>query len=209
MNFSSEIMGTGVQWLRGVFSYDSVVGRVVRLPLRLIPKGSVVFVPYGKLRGSRWIVGSSNHGCWLGTYEHENQSVFAEAVHVGMTVYDIGAHVGFYSLLASRLVGEGGRVIAFEPFPENLTFLYEHLRLNRCNNVKVVEMALSDHGWVSRAVRGPSSSMNKLSASGDIEVHVTTLDEVVFGERLPLPDVIKRWTSRGKKPRRLQEQRPC
>ena len=44
-------------------------------------------------------VGSSMHGCWLGTYEHENQSLFVALVPANGTVYDIGANVGFYTSL--------------------------------------------------------------------------------------------------------------
>jgi len=55
----------------------------------------------------------------------------------GMTVLDIGAHHGFYTILASKKVGPSGRVIAFEPSPRERRRLLLHLKLNQCSNVKV------------------------------------------------------------------------
>src|SRR5688572_27975846 len=88
-------------------------GALLRLPLRAIPKRTTVKVQSGINRGMKWIVGSSIHGCWLGTYELEKQPVIERFVRPGMTVFDIGANAGFYTLAFSRLVGEEGRVWAF------------------------------------------------------------------------------------------------
>ena len=71
----------------------------------------------GRLKGKRWIVGSGASGYWRGSYEYENQLVFVRMVARGSTVFDVGAHVGFYTLLASVVVGPAGRVFAFEPVP--------------------------------------------------------------------------------------------
>ena len=82
-------------------SSNSLLGAALRYPLRWIPDDLVVPVLQGPLRGKKWIVGSSSHGCWLGGYEYEKQRRFAQAINPGGVVYDIGAHVGFYMLLAS------------------------------------------------------------------------------------------------------------
>jgi len=121
---------------------NSVVGKVLRLPLKLIPGGTILPILQGNLKGKKWIVGSSNHGCWLGTYEFAKQRLFSETIREGSVVYDIGAHVGFYTLLASVLVGPKGKVVAFEPLPRNIYYLKKHLRLNQCKNVILVEAAV-------------------------------------------------------------------
>ena len=59
-------------------------------------------------------------------------------------VFDIGANTGFYTLLASVLVGPQGRVFAFEPVPLNLRYLNEHLRLNNIKNVSVIDAAVAE-----------------------------------------------------------------
>lgn len=55
-----------------------------------------------------WVVGSAPHGCWLGTYELEKQRTIMPFIKPGMTIFDIGAQAGFYTLLFSRLVGPSG-----------------------------------------------------------------------------------------------------
>lgn len=170
---------------------DTLVGRAVRLPLSLIPAETQLPIMQGALRGRRWIVGSSNHGCWLGSYEHNQQILLAKYLKEGDVIFDIGAHVGFYSLLGSVLVGGRGQVIAFEPAPKNLNYLKKHLQINSVINVEVVEAAVSDrHGHV-RLSSGPSSSMWHIDAQGELEVQTVSLDELVLNAKLPPPNVIK------------------
>lgn len=85
-----------------------LLGRAVRLPLRLIPKQAGVRILQGPLCGRRWIAGSSNHGCWLGSFEAEKQRKISELVRPGMVCWDVGANVGFYTLLLAELVGAAG-----------------------------------------------------------------------------------------------------
>jgi FkbM family methyltransferase len=73
------------------------------------------------------------------------EMAFAERMlRTGMTVLDVGAHHGLYTLLASKRVGSAGRVIAFEPSARERKRLRRHLRLNRCKNVVVESCALGD-----------------------------------------------------------------
>ena len=91
--------------------------KVIRLPLRCLPPRLVVPILTGRLRGRKWIVGSGVHSCWIGSYELEKQLAFARVTPFGGTVLDLGANVGFYTVLAAELVGPSGRVHAFEPVP--------------------------------------------------------------------------------------------
>jgi FkbM family methyltransferase len=77
-----------------------------------------------------------------GSHESASRTLFARIVRPGMTVVDIGAHIGYYTTQFSRLVGSSGRVIAFEPHPLN----YEILKRNvaRRHNVTLMKNAASD-----------------------------------------------------------------
>ncbi|MFA0761035.1 MAG: hypothetical protein HZLCBSQH_001139 [Candidatus Fervidibacterota bacterium] len=77
-------------------------------------------------------------------YEIGERRFLCRYLRPGMTVLDIGAHVGLYTLLAARKVAPNGRVIAFEPSPRERRFLRLHLRLNRCCYVKAEPFALAD-----------------------------------------------------------------
>jgi FkbM family methyltransferase len=169
---------------------DRWYGRLIRWPLRWIPRGTTVRVLQGPLRSARWITGSHTDGCWVGTYELARQRAFARLVTSGMVVYDLGANVGFYTLLASRLAGPTGSVVAVEPLPRNLDYLRRHLALNRCGNVTIVEAAVSD--WPGRsAMQAVSSAGAQLNAAGTIAVRTTTLDALVFEEGLRPPSLLK------------------
>ena len=108
----------------------SLLGKLLRLPLRALPTRMVTRIRRGPVKGLKWVVGSSNHGSRLGTYELDKQDALRKFVKPGMTVYDIGAQVGFYTLFFSRLVGDSGRVYAFEPFAGNIQYLMAHVRMN-------------------------------------------------------------------------------
>ena len=96
-------------------SSRSVAGKFLRWPLRFVPRELAVPIPQGALHGKRWIVGSATHGCWLGSYEYSKRRLFERRVAAGDIVYDVGANAGFYTLLASVLVGPTGHVVAVEP----------------------------------------------------------------------------------------------
>jgi FkbM family methyltransferase len=172
-------------------SRKTLYGRALRWPLRLIPKRAELRVLQGSLRGKSWIAGSFNHGCWLGSYEYDKRRLFEQTVREATTVFDIGAHVGFYTLLGSVLVGPGGRVYAFEPLPRNLWYLREHIRINGIKNATVVEVAVSDRtGQATFDIR-PSNSMGHLATDGDLEVRTVTLDDFVYSDGGPVPDYLK------------------
>jgi FkbM family methyltransferase len=79
-----------------------------------------------------------------GVYEEFETAVISSRVKTGDTVLDIGANIGYYTLLLARLVGKTGKVIAFEPEPENFTLLQKNVQVNGYQNVITVNAALSD-----------------------------------------------------------------
>ena len=82
------------------------------------------------------------HIYFLGAYEPVESYLFTSLIEPGQTVIDIGANVGQYSLLASKKVGEKGRVYAFEPVPANFQRLSENIRRNAINNIVLNRMAV-------------------------------------------------------------------
>lgn len=172
-------------------SSKSVIGKLLRLPLRLIPSGMILPILQGRLKGKKWIAGSGNHGCWIGSYEHEKQTLFAKTIQEGFVVYDIGAHVGFYTLLASEIIGLNGKVAAFEPLPRNIHYLKEHLRLNRCENVTVLEAAVAERSGITFFEESTNNYMGSLSSKGRLEIKVVSLDNLVSKGEIPPPDYMK------------------
>lgn len=137
------------------------------------------------------MAGAHTHGCWLGSYEAEKQRLFAQLVRSGELVFDVGANAGFYTLLASRLVGPRGRVVAFEPLPRNLAFLRAHLALNRIANTTVVDAAVSQGAGTARFAVAAGSAQGMVSAAGELEVRTVGIDEAVYSGTIPAPTFIK------------------
>jgi FkbM family methyltransferase len=132
-------------------------------------------------------------------FETAEAAFVARFLRPGMTVLDVGAHHGLYTLLASKCVGRDGRVIAFEPSPRERRRLARHLRLNRCANVEVWPVALGDqqgeadlylvegiHDWCN-SLRVP----NIEERASRVRVEVRRLDDVLEGIRWPRVDFIK------------------
>lgn len=172
-------------------NYQSFVGKILRLPLRLIPKGMVLPILQGRMRGKKWIVGSGEHGYWLGSYEMSKRLAFEREIQPSAVVYDIGANVGYFSLLAGVLVGEKGQVIAFEPLPRNVSYLRKHISLNKLGNIHVFEAAVSDHDGEATFDLGPSTAMGHISKKGGIKVPLVSLDSLIASSELRPPDYMK------------------
>lgn len=110
-----ESLYAAVDRLSGGRGWERVIsGQRLRLPLRY----------------SRWFAAD---------YETANVTFVNSVVHPGMTAVDVGAHIGFYSVILARRVGSTGRVVAFEPTPSSRELLGRTLKLNLVDSIVSVE----------------------------------------------------------------------
>jgi FkbM family methyltransferase len=100
----------------------------------------------------------------------------AGALRPGDVFVDLGAYVGPFTLLASRIVGPEGRVVAFEPDPASRELLERNLAANGAANVTVVPYAVGDSAGTVRFVASGDSA-GRIGAEGDLEVRQVELDE--------------------------------
>ena len=165
--------------------------RLLRFALGFLPANMTMRIWQGTLCGKKWIVGSFTHGCWLGSYECQKQRIIADVIKPGTVFFDVGAHVGFYTLLASALVEDRGRVIAFEPLPRNIEYFEKHIALNKVQNVMLIKAAVSDQPGEMRFQEGQASSMGRISENGTHVVEMVSLDDLVSRHAIPFPDYMK------------------
>jgi FkbM family methyltransferase len=159
---------------------------------RLLPKAPYPILR-GPLRGHWFILGAAagdggGASIHLGCLEPEQTRCALEVLRPGDVFFDVGANVGYYSMLAAMAVGAAGRVVAFEPVPRNVSFLDAHLRLNRIENVTILPYACSDRSSLSTFNAGLNSAMGSLAgpwsepttfpSPKDSLVLATTLDDV-------------------------------
>lgn len=127
-------------------------------------------------------------------YEDELTDLFVAAAREGATVVDGGAHIGLHTIMASRNVGLGGRVLAFEPDPYNRAALRANLRRTGAENVTVSEKALGAspgravlHQSLGTISTSLSAREPKYGPFREIPVEVTSLDHELAGaDRGPL-----------------------
>lgn len=112
----------------------------------LLVQGFPVLPCGGVLKGYRMKIDWRRHRSFIyGTWEPHVVSAVSGMVSKGDTAIDIGAHIGFYTLLLSKLVGRDGKVIAFEPLPGNFKILEENIRLNQLHSrVRAIDRAVLD-----------------------------------------------------------------
>ena len=178
--------------LSKISSNQQPLGKLLRLPLKLIPKRAVFRIMQGRLKGWKWIVGSGEHGYWLGWYEIGKRQAFENAITEGAVVYDIGANVGYYSLMAAVVAGASGHVYAFEPLPRNVDYLRKHVALNKLEDrISVFDVAVSDQTGEAAFDLGASTSMGHLAESGEIKVKMVRLDDLLIEGQVKSPDYMK------------------
>jgi FkbM family methyltransferase len=133
----------------------------------------------------------------LGYWELANQRRFSAHLRPGDVVYDVGAHVGLYTLLSSGAVRADGHVYAFEPFARNLEYLRRHIALNRLLNCTVVDAAISDATSEQYFEPTEHDSAGHLSGSGSVRVRTVSLDDFVFGSEGHRPPTVMKINAEG------------
>ena len=113
------------------------------------------------------------------TYEPLETQLFKSYLKEGMIVADVGADIGWYSLVASKMVGSKGKVYAFEPLPASFENLLRNIKLNNCTNIIPIRKAISNKEGTTRLYLGwnnaEMSSLAKVSRNFT-EVETTRLD---------------------------------
>jgi FkbM family methyltransferase len=175
---------------------NGIAGRLLRPAVNaLVPaRPTIITVLSGVAAGARMIIEpKSEKFYWTGAHEPAVQDQLLSSLKLGDVFWDLGAHIGFFTLIASRLVGPNGHVHAFEPHTENRGRLEQSLALNGTTNVSIHSEAFGSKPGPGRLRRSDSSLMWSLMSekdTGDGElVECTTLD--VMTERLGCPDMIK------------------
>ena len=119
-----------------------------------------------------------------GVYEPQESAIISTLLSPGMQVLDVGANIGYFSLLASNRVGPTGVIHAFEPEPLNFRILRKNLSANDCRNVEIWACALSDYTgtqplYLSRSNLGRHSFAfrNVPATSAAVQVRTRTMDD--------------------------------
>ena len=179
------------------------LARLIRRGLnRLAPTGLIeVKVAAGDLAGFTILLDMQiDKDYWLGTYEPELQSALRELIPAAAVIFDVGANIGYVSLLLTKAAGKAGRVFAFEALPSNVEQLRRNLALNGMEaQVTVVASAVAQTPGPVRFLVHSSGGMGKAAGSAgrddryqsEVTVPGISLDVFVYGQGNPPPQVVK------------------
>lgn len=133
----------------------------------------------------------------LGQYDPETVACFRSYLKEGMIVVDIGANLGYFTVIAARRVGPRGKVFSYEPDPRNFHLLEKNISVNGFRNVTAIPSAISDkigsrelffgdnnttHSFSDKRATGRSESVatdtldDSLSAQGSLKVDIIKMD---------------------------------
>ena len=165
---------------------------------RLWVRNRDVTIAEGIGTGLRFNSANSNPEYGLGLNEMPVQEAFGRYLHEGGVFYDVGANVGFFTVIGARLVGPAGQVHAFEPVPENAAAVQHNCDLNGMKQVTVWETAVSDTNGTGELQLAHHSGGASLSVAapppdykGTISINLITLDDFVGQQRGAPPSFVK------------------
>jgi FkbM family methyltransferase len=137
---------------------------------------------------------------WLGTYEPELQDAVREWIQPGAVIYDVGANIGYVSLLLAKAAGETAKVYAFEALPENAERWCKNMALNQLEaHLSLFAGAVTQETGPVRFLVNASGGMGKAAGSAgrqdkymsEVNVPGISLDDFVYEQGNPSPQVVK------------------
>ena len=117
-----------------------------------------------------------------GTYEKLEAKIMEEKIKVGNITVDVGANIGLHTLNMARIVGNTGRVFAFEPDPSNFEILEKNVKINNYQNIILEQKAVGDKHGRTTLYQSDNPGNHRLfpltkQAKGQIQVELTSLDK--------------------------------
>jgi FkbM family methyltransferase len=195
-----------VERLLQMYSHSKFLHRLIHPMLDCFFKNDsttrVLSVPTGPLKGFHLELNLKwERQYLLGEIELSSIEILRNLVKPGMTCYDIGAHVGYYTLLLAQQVAPSGCVIAFEPSPSVFARLQRNIALNSLKihaRIELLPIAVGDKEGYRPFFKGGSTATGRLvhfphgvNETDLFQVECRTLDALVLGQILPLPDLLK------------------
>lgn len=157
-----------------------------------------VTIRNGIAKGLKFNTGKSCPELALGTYEVPIQNIFAQNLNPGDVFYDIGANVGFFSVIAAKLVGDAGKIYAFEPGEDNAKAIRHNARLNNFTQIEVIEKAVSDTSGQGQLLLAQYSGGHALATAdtppdlaGEVTVDLVSIDDLIAENKIAPPNFVK------------------
>jgi FkbM family methyltransferase len=194
-------------YVRSLWTHSHDINNLLRKIARPLFGRLLPHIPYpvikGRLKGTKFILGTlAGEGGGATVYfdmvEPLQTQSFIKIIKPGDIIFDVGANVGYYTALGSKLTGAQGKVYSFEPSIRNISYLYRHVEINKLNNVTIIPSACSDSPSILNFIESSNTATGRLEnseISGTSGTKVTIIPTVtldaIADKIKKLPNVLK------------------
>lgn len=188
IHFAISLLNNLIEIRRYFWKYRKKLSKTITL--KLSKEDKYTFLTEGELVGI--VYAHQPKITWNKGFEHRTVKLMKEVVKEGMVVIDIGANIGMYTLLLSKLVGAKGKVYAFEPDSKTFKILQKNVEMSGYSNIEMLQLALSDTSTFV-TLKKPDDSLGDAfhyiqkveSGTNDNDiVQAITLDEFLENKRI-------------------------
>lgn len=193
--YKDDVKNKGLYWSIIHRLYRIKISRNILMPIVNYFKPDYVIVEGLKLYIDKGDNTISQQLVQNGKWEEFETEIFKKNIKEGDVVIDIGAHIGYYTLIAAKKVGVNGWVYAFEPDPRNFMLLEKNVHVNNLKNVVLVNKAVTDKTgsaklFLSKTNTGDHRIFSNESDRQSVNISTTTLEDF-FNKRSHRVDMIK------------------
>lgn len=134
---------------------------------------------------------------YLNSFEFANLLFYQSILERNMIIFDVGANIGIYSLIASKKIGENGKVFSFEPSAWAYERINKNLNLNSCRNVEVFKVGVSNHSDIVSFYKCDDDAFNSIlnkqmrKCIEEIKIDVLTIDDFCNKKQIKKLNVLK------------------
>jgi len=182
--------------LKGIILYNYRILKLLKIDnskeqIVVTNNCSLILIPHDK--------GISTELLLFGTHEPLSTKALKNELKEGMTCLDIGANIGYYATMESKIVGKSGRVIAIEPSPKTFSYLKRNMELQKISNFEVHNFAIGDMDGEVNFLSHNKSNLSMVVQEGHkipqgselSTIHATTVDKFVEELKLKKLDLIR------------------
>lgn len=189
--YKSDLESKGLYWSLIHRIYKITVLKKILTPLTNFLKPQYLMIENNRFYIDKWDDVISQELILSNRWEDYQTTLFKQNIKKGDVVIDIGAHIGYYTLIAANIVGKKGKVYAFEPDLKNFNILVKNIKVNKFKNIIPINKAVAEkNGKLDLFINPTNTGDHRIYQSKDkrktMKINVITLNNMLRNEKVDL-----------------------